>query len=75
MDKKLIEFANLAKKVNRIFAKTYAEKAPHWYVVYNKNNEDIKKLFDLFNKLIVKSGVKGKFNPRTYKYFFVDGYK
>lgn len=65
-----IEFINNQKW---IFAKTYADKAPHEYCL-KKNCENIEQ-FNSAVQFIRDIGVKEKFFKRAFIYFYHDGYK
>jgi hypothetical protein len=67
------EFKKFIETQKWIFAKTYAEKAPHEYCL-KKNCESI----ELFNDAVVfirENGVKEKFFKSRFIYFYIDGYK
>lgn len=77
MDEKLLkEFDELVNKVKWNFAWTYAVKnLPHEYVVYDKNNETIKKLFSIFKQLAFLYGKTKKRFGREWNYFIRNGFK
>lgn len=69
----LNEYMEFINNQKWIFAKTYADKAPHEYCL-KKNCENI----DLFNEavqFIRDNGVKEYFFKRAFIYFYHDGYK
>ncbi|MEM5810109.1 MAG: hypothetical protein QW156_04455 [Candidatus Aenigmatarchaeota archaeon] len=69
------QFAKLVDKVKWRFAWTYAKTLPHEYVVFDKNSNLVKELFNLFNQIALKQGITRKFGKRYFRYIFVNGFK
>ncbi len=57
-----------------IFAKTYANKAPHEYIVIKQGHPE-RKMFEEFVLFIRKHGYKEKFWNRYYTYYNIGEYK
>ncbi len=62
------------EKQNWIFAKTYANRAPHEYVVRGKINGTDEEFLDIVDH-IQKNGITMYFWNRPNKYIFVDGWQ
>ncbi|MBE6063423.1 MAG: hypothetical protein E7207_07705 [Clostridium butyricum] len=62
------------ERQNWIFAKTYARKAPHEYVVRNKVNGSDEDFTYVVN-YIQEKGITMYFWDHPNKYIFVDGYQ
>ena len=58
-----------------IFAKTYAEKAPHEYLVKNKISDEMQKDFEWFVQLVKMNGYKEEFWNVEYTYLNIDKWK
>jgi hypothetical protein len=71
MDEKIEKFIDSA---NWVFAKTYAETAPHEYAVREKNPH-LEDEFVYFVKFIRKHGYKEKFWSKLHTYYDVGEYK
>ncbi len=67
-----MEIREFINRQNWIFAKTYADKAPHEYALRSKcdNDED----FIEAVKYINENGFRARFWNSKYTYFFIDGY-
>ena len=61
--------------VTWIFAKTYAETAPHEYIVYNKLRPDQQKEYEWFVKQIKQHGVDEKFYQAPFRYLYFEEMK
>ena len=57
------------------FAKTYAETAPHEYIVRTELSDDDVEIFVDFVQYIRDNGVVERFYGRQYTYLYLDGYK
>lgn len=71
----LKRFRSFVKRHDWTWAKTYADKAPHWYVNAKKMQGAEKEEFYEMVQLIRDYGVKEKFWNSTYTYLYLDGYK
>ena len=58
-----------------IFAKTYAQTAPHEYIVREKLPADLQADFDWFANLIDHEGYEDKFYDATFTYLPIDSKK
>jgi len=54
-----------------IFAKTYAQTAPHEYIVREKLSVDLQADFDWFAALIDHEGYEDKFYDKTFTYLAI----
>ena len=62
-------------KQNWVFAKTYANSAPHEYIVLSKVlGDNGKEEFLEFAKIIRDQGFPARFFNRHNTYFYIDGY-
>lgn len=58
-----------------IFAKTYAETAPHEYIVYDDLTEEAQKEYRWFVQQIKDNGIDEKFYKSTFRYLYFDDMK
>ena len=63
------------KDVNWVFAKTYAETAPHEYVVKRDLSPELQKEFDWFAKMIFENGVEEFYYSHKNLYLHIGGLK
>lgn len=68
------KFRDFLNRQKWIFAKTYAKKAPHHYIVKTKLSEEDQEIFTEFAIYIRKHGVKRPFWDMVFTYFNLDGY-
>ena len=70
----LRRFKNFIQESAWVFAKTYAKKAPHYYVVKDTLNH---KEFEWVTAFIRENGVKRRFWNKEFIYFYIpnDGFK
>ena len=69
----LRDFIDFADRQNWIFAKNYAEKAPHEYIVKDTLDEKDKLLFSKIVKFMRYSGFPALFCGQEHIYFYYDG--
>lgn len=67
-----IEFKNFVNKFQWIFAKTYADKAPHEYIVLEKVGEQYKDEFIKIAQFIRDKGFKAMYYTREGYYYKID---
>lgn len=63
------------RNVAWIFAKTYAEKAPHEYTLRHRCPDQLQEEFNWFVQYIRDNGYQEKFWKATYTYLNIDGLK
>lgn len=66
MKEKIEQFV---ENIEWTFAKTYADTAPHEYIVREKISDEDQKMFDLFATFIEKEGYDKNFYDETYRYY------
>ena len=68
------EFKKFVDKFEWVFAKTYANSAPHEYIVLNKVGVEHKDKFVKIAKFIREKGFKAFYYSRSGYYFIIDDY-
>jgi hypothetical protein len=66
------QFRNFVEKFNWIFAKTYANTAPHEYIVLQKVGLEYKDEFIKIAKFIREKGFKAYYYSRLGYYYYID---
>ena len=66
------EFKDFVNQFNWIFAKTYADTAPHEYIVLKKVGEQHRDEFIKIAKFIRKKGFKAYYYSRAGYYYIID---
>ena len=69
-----MEIRDFIEKQNWIFAKTYADRAPHEYVVRDNINGSDEEFMEVVNHIFTE-GITMYFWNYPNKYIFVDGYQ
>lgn len=68
-------FAEWCAERDWTFAKSYADSAPHEYVVIHDLPEEDRDVFDTFVAYIRTHGYEQEFGGRPFTYLDLDGYK
>lgn len=68
-----MDIRDFFQKQRWIFAKTYAEFAPHEYIVKGKCNATVEE-FDNAVNYILENGIRMFYYKTERKYLFIDGY-
>lgn len=68
------EFTDFVQSKSWIFAKTYADRAPHEYIVKEKLSEEDKPSFEEAVIYIRKNGFPAFFGGYEHTYLYVDGH-
>ena len=68
-----MDFDAFINRANWVWAKTYAEKAPHWYCVRKEFGDD--PTFDEAVRYIRENSIEAYFWGKKFRYCFHNGYK